>query len=268
MPDRKRLLLSYSLPVRGKVLFYPVRYDIILLAEVVLIRQYRNEWKYVCREGDLAQISEKISGVLERDANCGAQGKYEVHSMYFDQLNDLCVMDNNAGLSERYKYRIRYYGDDYTALKLERKEKNNGRCYKQSCHITLDIFQKLMDRKAEEVFWEAEEELLKKFCIDIMTKLFEPKVIIDYERTAFVEPITNIRITLDKNVSAAYELDDFLQGGYVRYPVQGKDEHVLEVKFDHILPGYIKNIMTGGSLIQTSFSKYYLGRLKLRNMGR
>ena len=35
---------------------------------------------------------------------------------------------------------------------------------------------------------------------------------------------------------------------------------VLEVKFDYILPSYIKNIVESYGLKQTSFSKYCYGR--------
>ena len=39
------------------------------------------------------------------------------------------------------------------------------------------------------------------------------------------------------------------KGSYIRYPVQEKEKHVLEVKFDYILPGYIKSITNDGSLL-------------------
>ena len=51
-------------------------------------------------------------------------------------------------------------------------------------------------------------------------------------------------------------------------PIQPLDEHVLEVKFDEILPGYMKNILTKQELIQSAFSKYYLGRMTLQNYTR
>ena len=235
---------------------------------MICIKNYRNEWKYICKEIDLVKLSERLSGILELDSNSDCDGKYEIHSLYFDDFRDSCVMDNNAGIGERYKYRIRYYGSNPNTLKLERKEKYNSKCCKQSCRISLDTFSKLLDNKAQEVFWETDNPVLKKFCIDIMTRLFEPKAIIDYERTAFVEPITNIRITIDRNITVSYESDAFLQGDYISYPIQEKDENILEVKFDYILPSYIKNIVTGSPLVQTAFSKYYLGRLTLHDMGR
>ena len=36
--------------------------------------------------------------------------------------------------------------------------------------------------------------------------------------------------------------------------------NVLEVKFDDILPSYIRNIIESFGFKQTSFSKYYYGR--------
>lgn len=235
---------------------------------MVYIKQYRNEWKYICKEADLAKLNERISRVLEPDCNSDGSGKYEIHSLYFDDFKNTCMMDNNAGVNERYKYRIRYYGNNLDTLRLERKEKYNNKCYKQSCRILQDSFMKLLNNDAPEVYWETDNAALKKFCVDVMTRHFTPKVIIHYERTAYVEPVTNIRITLDRNITAACEIESFLQGNYIGYPIQEKDEHILEVKFDYILPAYIKNIVNDSSLVQTAFSKYYLGRQTLHNRGR
>ena len=99
-----------------------------------------------------------------------------------------------------------------------------------------------------------------------MTKNFMPKVIIEYERVAFIEPITNVRITLDQNISAAYDFDNFLNGDYQKFPLQEKDQSVLEVKFDYILPSSIKKLVCSYLFKQTSFSKYYIGRKKLEEV--
>ena len=232
-----------------------------------MFKKYRNEWKYPCTEQDLAIIEERLEAVLEKDSN-GDDGKYEIHSLYFDDFFDSCAKENEAGISSRFKYRIRYYGEDTTLIKLERKEKLDGRCYKRSCNLSLTQFEQIMRGEVEEILWATEDELLKQFCVHILTKGFAPKVIVDYERIAFVEEITNIRITLDKNISVSDEIEHFFDGDYIRIPIQEKQRHVLEVKFDYILPGYIRNLITNKNLVQTSFSKYYLGRKKLKGMGR
>jgi hypothetical protein len=153
-------------------------------------------------------------------------------------------------------------------MKLERKEKWDGRCHKEACMLTISEYEEILAGKAQDLFWETDKKLLKEFCVHVMTRGFIPKAIIDYERIAYVEEITNIRITLDTNISVSDDVEHFLDGDYLKYPLQDKDQHVLEVKFDYILPGYVKSIVTKNNLVQSSFSKYYLGRIKLQRMGR
>lgn len=200
---------------------------------------------------------------MDPDTHSGPDGKYEVHSLYFDDYQDTCAADNDAGVSERTKYRIRYYGDRPSHLHLERKEKLHGRCRKESCSLTLDQYRMLVNGDADELLWDTENALLRQFCTLCMTKRFAPRIVIDYERTAYVEEVSNIRITLDENISASWDWRQFLTGDYLRYPIQERGQHVLEVKFDEILPAHIPPIINGRELIQTSFSKYYLGRKRL-----
>jgi len=232
------------------------------------MKLYRNEWKYRLPEADLAVIENRVAAVMGLDFHSGQSGNYEIHSLYFDDYKDTCAKENEAGVSRRFKYRIRYYGNAPDILKLERKEKMDGRCHKESAVITREMCQKILDDKADELYWETQELLVKKFCVHMMTRLFEPKAIISYERSAYVEEITNVRITLDKNISVSDNIEEFLTGNFMRYPIQERKEHVLEVKFDDILPGYIKSIVSNKNLQQSSFSKYYLGRLKLQEMRR
>ena len=123
----------------------------------------------------------------------------------------------------------------------------------------------VLEGNAMEVFWNTDNRLLKEFCVDIVTKRFLPRVIIDYEREAFVEEITNIRITLDYNITASDDVTKFLNGDYLRIPLLEQQQHVLEVKFDDVLPSYLKRLLQSSVLIQRSFSKYYLGRVAVQD---
>ncbi len=213
-------------------------------------------------------IDSRLSAILDRDSHSGANGKYEVHNLYFDDYKDSCTRENDAGVSKRFKYRIRYYGDPYGYMKLECKEKLNGYCHKESCRISLKEYEMIIKGRTNELIWRTEEPLLKRFCISCMTRRFVPKMIVEYERTAYIEEITNVRITLDENISVSDELLSFLSGDHMRYPVQEKGQYVLEVKFDDILPSYIRHIITDRNLVLTSFSKYYVGRKKIQSMVR
>lgn len=208
-------------------------------------------------------LSERIRPLLETDIHGDENGKYVIHSLYFDDYTNSCAYDNEAGTSARFKYRIRFYGDEPDKLFLERKEKLYGRCHKDSCKLTVPQYEAIVNGDVSDLLWEDGDPLLKRFCTDVMTRHFTPKVIIDYERIAYVEPITNIRITFDTNISASSAVEEFRSGEYVRMPLQQKTRHVLEVKFDEILPGHIKNMILSNEFQQTTFSKYYFGRLRL-----
>ena len=163
-------------------------------------------------------------------------------------------------MSERFKWRIRYYGDDLSYIRLEKKEKIEGRCYKKSCKITVDEYKKIVSGDVTDLVFETEKDLIKELAVDIIIHNYKPKVIIDYERIAYVEEITNVRVTFDMKISASYELENFLDGDYQSFYVLPSGLNVLEVKFDSILPSHIRNIVESYSLKQGSFSKYYFGR--------
>lgn len=212
-------------------------------------------------------ISSRLTALLDTDSY-GDDGKYEIHSLYFDDYKDTGVRENDAGVSKRFKYRIRYYNEQDQFMKLECKEKAGGLCHKESCLISSEEYWKILDGAADALFWQTEKPLLQRFCLQCMTKKLEPKAIIHYERTAYIEEVTNIRITLDQNISVSDDFFHFTDGDYMRYPIQEKERSVLEVKFDYILPGYVRHMVSNRHLVQTAFSKYCIGRKKLQSMGR
>lgn len=201
---------------------------------------------------------------MDYDAHASQNGKYLIHSIYFDDYRDTCAIENVTGERKRFKYRIRYYNNAPNELWLEKKEKVNNYCHKRKCSISIYEYLSIINGKPLEVFWNTSEELLKEFCIDIVTKQFSPKVIIDYEREAFQEIISNVRVTLDYNISASDDIEHFLNGNYLKIPILKKKKHILEVKFDDVLPSYIKAIFLSNAPTRQSFSKYYLGRIAIQ----
>ena len=108
--------------------------------------------------------------------------------------------------------------------------------------------------------FDSEKKLIKELAVDMLTRNYEPKIIIDYERIALVEEITNVRVTFDMKISASYELENFLDGDYQNFYLLPSGINLLEVKFDQILPSHIRNIIESYNFNQGSFSKYYYGR--------
>ena len=223
------------------------------------MKKYRHEWKYILNNQELSLLKSRISEVMEIDPHTPKCGKYVIHSLYFDDYQDQALYETLIGLRKRFKWRIRYYDDDLTYLVLEKKEKLDGRCHKKSCRLTLDEYEKITSDITELVY-DTKKPLIKELARDMMIYNYKPKVIVDYERIAYVEEITNVRITFDMKISASYQLDEFLKGDYLKFYVNSSKENILEVKFDDILPSYIKNIIESYGFKQSSFSKYYFAR--------
>ena len=197
---------------------------------------------------------------MELDPHTPEKGRYVIHSLYFDDYKDTSVYTTDAGLSKRFKWRIRYYDEDLSYIVLERKEKLESRCHKKSCKLTLDEYQEIVSGNITNLVYDTKKQLIKELARDMMLYDYRPKVIIDYERIAYVEEITNVRITFDMKISASYDLENFLKGDYIKYYINPQGMNVLEVKFDDILPSYIKKIVESYGFKQNSFSKYYYGR--------
>ena len=228
--------------------------------------KFRTEWKYICTDRDLDLLGTKIGELLETDENA-LDNIYHVHSLYFDDYLNSSAFDNDAGASERSKWRIRYYNDDDSVIKLEKKVKKNDMCYKMTASLDRKQYGQIMDGDVSELMYNNEDILVKQFCAEYLHSHLQPKIVIDYERTAFVEPVSNIRITFDRNISASKDTERFLSGDYIRFPLQEKGTHVLEVKFDDVLPGHVEKMIHSAQLTRNTFSKYYLGRLVLeRNL--
>lgn len=229
---------------------------------------YRNEWKYTFKNADLLKIENRINNVLQLDEHIDKKkGFYCIHSLYFDDYKNSCANDNDAGVNRRYKWRIRYYDNDISTLTLEKKIKYNGMCYKKQCRIDQETYNNIINNDIDKVIWKKnQDKLVLDFCQDILTRLFAPKIIVDYERKAFIEEFNNVRVTFDCNISVSRDIENFLSGIYASVPLLENNFHVLEVKFDYMLPSYINKLVSIDEVSQNSFSKYYLGVKKLGRM--
>ena len=187
---------------------------------------------------------------------------YEIRSLYFDDFDDSFLEENESGVDRRKKYRIRIYDTKGEVIHLEIKEKNRGYTKKSSCSITREECQQIMDGTIPTTI--DKRAPLNMLKLQMRSRLLRPKVIISYERSAFVHPSGNVRVTFDRNITASRYCDDFFEEKVpAMIPILPARLHVLEVKFDEILPDVIAKQLDIGKLRQTAFSKYYLGRLAL-----
>ncbi len=222
-------------------------------------RTFRHEFKYICSEAQLACLKGRLSGMMRFDPHADQNGKYQIRSVYFDDYQDSGFYENENGTDPREKFRIRIYNHNAGLIELENKKKICGMTSKDSCEIQKDLCETLL-RGKQEALESCDIPVWNKFALGWNTRRLRPKVIVDYERTVFVCPIGNVRITFDRNISSSADYEHFFDRTMKRRPVMPTGMQVLEVKYDEFLPDYIYKGIELENLQRTAFSKYYLCR--------
>ena len=219
---------------------------------------YRVENKYICSAQEMYQLQQRLNMVLQVDSNEERVEGYSVVSLYFDDLGDTCLTDTVDGCEVRNKYRIRIYNHSLDTIKLEVKEKLDSRINKKSKSITQAQMRKLISGECIEEDGTMEDPATL-FNLAIRTRGLRPKVIVVYERKAFVYQSGNVRITLDRNVRSSSRTDDFGKTGSSYDWLRGIDA-ILEVKYDEFIPGFLLQLLELGNLQQSAYSKYQICR--------
>ena len=220
--------------------------------------EYRHELKFLVSERQIELIRFRLKMFMKQDAH-QVGGKYNIRSLYFDDLFDSCMHENESGVDARKKYRIRIYDKKADVIKLEKKEKFRGMTKKNGVTISEEKCLMYMNELVPPII-KGSTELEKELFVQIKSKGMKPVTIVEYERTAFVEEKGNVRITFDQNISGCSNTKAFLENNIPLVPLLPKGQHVLEVKYDEFFPDYIKDVLEIDSLQRTSFSKYYYAR--------
>lgn len=221
---------------------------------------WRHEIKYVCSEAQIPDIRNKVSTFCDLDEHVDADGRYYVRSVYFDDYNDSAYYENEMGVAPRRKYRIRLYDGDTERLTLERKSKFREQTYKENIPLSREQCRMMLSDDWMCADIGKEPLLLQQFYLEYRMKLLRPKVIVEYERVPYVYDTGNVRITFDQNISVSRDIGSFFEQSIITRPIMPEGQHVMEVKYDSLIPDFIYNAISEEKLRRTSYSKYYLCR--------
>ena len=125
--------------------------------------QARHEYKHSLNYGDYIILRDRLRRIMSRDANADENGEYRVRSLYFDTPGDKALREKIDGVDRREKFRIRRYigGGEY--LKLEKKSKIHGMCYKRSALCTAEEIAAI---QAGDLTWMAADD--RELIMDIL----------------------------------------------------------------------------------------------------
>lgn len=211
---------------------------------------YRSELKYIITNNDFNLLKYRLESLLKKDKNV-IDGSYKITTIYFDNMYRTSYYQVLDGISQRWKYRIRFYNNNDEYIVLEKKYKINSRTNKTSIRITKQELDKIMKNEIE-VSLE-NHKLFNEFIIKLKTEMMRPIILVEYDRIPFVYDVGNIRITLDYNIGFSKEFDKaFTQDKNLIY----LKERILEVKFNDLIPEHIRAKLELNHLERTSYSKF------------
>ena len=221
--------------------------------------RFRHEFKYLCTQAQLVTLRARLQGLMEPDAYAGADGKYRIKSLYFDDVDDRCFYENEDGTAPREKYRIRIYNDSCERIALECKYKEGDRVRKESCLLGQAQCEALAFGKGS-VSMDELPALAKRLLVLQKSCGMKPKVIVSYERMPYVYPYGNVRVTFDENIACGGRVEKFFKSEGARRQILPVGMQLLEVKYDEYLPDPIYHALSMANMQRVTFSKYYLCR--------
>ena len=212
----------------------------------------RHEIKHRISRMDMLCIRQRLEAVTERDAHAG-DGRYLIRSLYFDTPDDRALREKINGVDVREKFRIRYYDDDLSFIRLEKKSKRHGLGTKDNAKLSADEAQRIADNDTE---WmrESDSPLIRELFFKMKNTLLRPRTIVDYTREPFIYRPGNVRVTIDYNIRTGLSCTDFLNRNVPMVPVND-DPIILEVKWDEYLPSVIKTAVQT-NVRECAYSKY------------
>ena len=219
---------------------------------------YRKEMKYVIPLELFTRLERQLDAVMQRDRH-GESGTYMVRSQYYDSKEERDLRDNLDGLMEKRKIRVRIYEEDAEYASLEYKCKSGTDGVKYSIKISRKEAE-LLEKRSYGWLLEREEELAYHLYCKMMQGIYYPKTIIEYDRTAFTYPISDVRITFDHCLRATANPYGLFGKEQFFVPLLSMDKGVLEVKYNGFLPSPIKGIVEQADCLPEASSKYSQAR--------
>ena len=219
------------------------------------LKTLRHEQKYVIPYYEMLSLRNKFNDLLtiDRDSN-----GYMVRSLYFDSVNDEDYYDKLGGEANRKKIRLRIYDTVKDYVKLEIKAKYDNNQLKESLVINKKIAKELIKGNYS-VLLDIDSKVAKKIYTIMANGYYRPKVIIEYDRIAYLTTTTT-RVTFDLNVRRSYDFKNFFNDKINYFNVTDGKDVILEVKYDRFLEPYISTILNYKESRYQSVSKYIMGR--------
>ncbi|MEN0007097.1 MAG: polyphosphate polymerase domain-containing protein, partial [Bacteroidota bacterium] len=169
----------------------------------------------------------------------------QINNIYFDTPNLQAFADNVAGVADRKKYRVRWYGqvEEYVERpKLELKAKRNQLGFKKTTSIQPFSAKELPQMVAE----------VNQLIPDLPS--LRPTLVNAYQRSYFATADQKFRITIDTDLAFGHCNEQFLH-----LPFRDFETTIIELKYDASFELELDRITQYLPFRLTKSSKYVYG---------
>ena len=219
-------------------------------------KPYRHELKFAIPYAEYLAMRKRLQAVMTPDPHVRPDGTYLIRSIYFDNSDDKALKEKIDGVQKREKFRIRYYNNDLSFIRLEKKMKIDALCLKYEAPLTVDECRRLLGGDVE--WMKAHpQELVRELFAKMRHQRLRPRVLVSYVREPYLYKAGNVRVTFDSHVRTSLYSRAFFEKEISDISATDTPQDmILEVKYDAFLPEIIQHLIQCGSLRQQAFSKY------------
>ena len=219
------------------------------MAKEIISAMRRYELKFILSKEQVSYFKVEIL----KHMNIDKYGLTTISSLYYDTPDYLLINKSIEKPKYKEKIRLRSYGlaNNNTPIFLEIKRKNDKIVYKRRI---------VTNEKEAKEFFEQDKEIgntqiskeLKAF--KDYYGVLEPKILIIYDRIAYFQENSDLRITIDMN--PRYRVNDLnLHTSFEGVSLLNEGEAILEIKVQESIPLWLTSLLTNGKIFQSSFSK-------------
>ncbi len=220
----------------------------------------RHEIKHEISISDYIALRNRLKFIAQKDSNTDERGRYRIRSLYFDNADDKALKEKILGLNNREKFRIRYYNGDIRYIKLEKKGKINGLCYKRYTPLTVGQCEQIINGDIKWMRFSG-NSLLVELYAKMNFQQLRPRTLVDYIREPYIYKPGNVRVTFDSGITTGLNSKELFNQQTAAMNSHAVKKIIMEVKFDEFLPEIIRDIVQLGQRQNSAFSKYAACRI-------
>ena len=219
----------------------------------------RVELKYEISQQEMVLLRSRLDKVMKKD-NHSIHGAYLIRSLYFDNKSNRSFFDKEGGIDERQKYRLRIYDFNRELIKFEIKHKLNDMIWKDGTTIKREDCEAVM-RGEYDPLLQYNDRTLNRVYYEFKRDYYQPVVVVEYRREAYLLSYNNIRVTFDTRLKKSGNVQSFFDPDLVTVPVLQDFYVIMEIKYDHFFPRWLDKVLEGFRYLRCANSKYCLARL-------